>query len=36
MYAGATGQEAEDAAAKTLTEMLQHWDTGARSLAYEN
>jgi RNA polymerase sigma factor (sigma-70 family) len=34
MYAGATLQEAEDAAAKALMEMLRHWDTCKRSLAY--
>jgi DNA-directed RNA polymerase specialized sigma24 family protein len=32
MYAGATQQEAEDAVAKTLMEMLQRWDTCQRSL----
>jgi RNA polymerase sigma factor (sigma-70 family) len=34
MYAGATLQEAEDAAAKALTEMLGSWDVRERSLAY--
>lgn len=34
MYAGATPQEAEDAAAKTLAEMLGRWDTIEWSLAY--
>jgi RNA polymerase sigma-70 factor (ECF subfamily) len=34
MYAGATLQEAEDATAKALMEMLRHWDTCKRSLAY--
>ena len=34
MYAGATQQEAEDAVAKTLMEMLQRWDTCQRSLPY--
>jgi len=34
MYAGATRQEAEDAATKTLMEMLLRWDTCGRSLAY--
>ena len=34
MYAGATRQEGEDAAAKTLMEMLRRWDTCKRSLAY--
>jgi RNA polymerase sigma factor (sigma-70 family) len=34
MYAGATLQEAEDAAAKTLMEMLRRWDRCERSLAY--
>jgi len=34
MYAGAKCQEAEDAAAKTLMEMLPDWDTFDRPLAY--
>ena len=34
MYAGATPQEAEDATAKTLTEMLSRWTTRQWSLAY--
>jgi RNA polymerase sigma factor (sigma-70 family) len=34
MYAGATRQEAEDAAAKALAEMLERWGTCERSLAY--
>ena len=34
MYVGATLQEAEDAAAKTLMEMLPSWGTRERSLAY--
>jgi RNA polymerase sigma factor (sigma-70 family) len=34
MYAGATLEEAEDATAKALMEMLWHWDTCKRSLAY--
>ena len=34
MYAGAKRQEAEDAAAKALMEMLGRWDTCERSLAY--
>jgi RNA polymerase sigma factor (sigma-70 family) len=34
MYAGATLHEAEEAASKTLTEMLRHWDTSKPSLAY--
>jgi RNA polymerase sigma factor (sigma-70 family) len=34
MYTGATQQEAEDAAAKTLAEMLPRWTTRQHSLAY--
>jgi RNA polymerase sigma factor (sigma-70 family) len=34
MYAGATLEEAEDAAAKTLTEMLPRWTTYDRPLEY--
>lgn len=34
MYAGATREEAEDAAAKALTEMLRRWDICGPSLAY--
>jgi RNA polymerase sigma factor (sigma-70 family) len=34
MYAGATLQEAEDAADKTLTEMLRRWGTNKQPLAY--
>ena len=34
MYAGATLEEGEDAAAKTLLEMLQRWDACERSLSY--
>ncbi|MGD0602361.1 MAG: sigma-70 family RNA polymerase sigma factor [Streptosporangiaceae bacterium] len=34
MYAGATRQQAEDAAAKTLTEMLPQWRTRQWSFAY--
>lgn len=34
MYAGGTREEAEDAAAKALTEMLQSWGTIEPSIAY--
>jgi RNA polymerase sigma factor (sigma-70 family) len=34
MYAGATLEEGEDAAAKTLLEMLQRWDASEQSLSY--
>jgi RNA polymerase sigma factor (sigma-70 family) len=34
MYAGATLEEGQDAAAKALFEMLRHWDRCERSLAY--
>jgi RNA polymerase sigma factor (sigma-70 family) len=34
MYAGATAEDGQDAASKTLADMLQRWDTCGPSLAY--